>query len=179
MWSTCFIFWPAIFTVIFTFRRFLRLQQSTSCFQISSDYASLSLCQYSGNPYVFHILNMCDYFNPCFEQSNNYTYWVTCLVSFFRILIANGVNVTLTTWCTSYFRSGSLPVQRVEVKVTTSSCFNARSAWLNLPPRVQGSDCSSTFKVFWTKIRPRCLLMQTRFVWNLLDKRHLWCRIWS
>ena len=85
----------------------ISLQLSTSCYQISFDYASLSLCQNSGNPYVFHILNMCDYFNRCFEQSNNYKYWVTRLVSFFRILIANGVSVTSTTRCTSYFRSGS------------------------------------------------------------------------
>ena len=107
-------------------------KSSTFCFQIFFDYASLSLCQNSGNPYVFHILNMCDYFNRCFEQSNNYKYWVTRLVSFFRILIANGVSVTLTTRCTSYFRSGSLPKQRVEVKVTTSSYFNARSAYNNI-----------------------------------------------
>ena len=84
-------------------------KSSTFCFQISFDYASLSLCQNSGNRYVFHILNMCDYFNRCFEQSNNYKYWVTRLVSFFRILIANGVSVTLTARCTSYFRSGGLP----------------------------------------------------------------------
>ena len=108
VWSTCFIFWPAIFTVIFTFRRFLyNYKSSTSCFQISFDYASLSLYQCSANPYVFQILNMCDYFNRCFEQSNNYKYWGTPLVSFFPILIANGVSVTLTTRCTSYFRSGS------------------------------------------------------------------------
>ena len=38
-----------------------------------------------------------------------------------------------------------------------------------IPPRVHGSDCSSTFKVFWTKVRPRCFLVQARFAWNLLD----------
>ena len=107
-------------------------KSSTSCFQISFDCASLSLCQCSTNPYVLQILNMCDYFNRCVEQSNKCTCWVTRLVSFFRILIANRVSVTLTTRCTSYFRLGSLPKQRVEVKVTTSSYFNARSAYNNV-----------------------------------------------
>ena len=93
-------------------------KSSTSCFQISFDYASLSLCQCSANPYFLQILNMCDYFNRCIEQSNKYTCWVTCLVSFFRILIANGVSVTLTTRCTSYFRSGSQLRYRSPPQVT-------------------------------------------------------------
>ena len=108
VWSTCFIFWPAIFTVIFTFRRFL-YNCPLPVFRFPSMTHPYWLCQCSANPYVLQILNMCDYFNRCVEQSNKYTCWVTRLVSFFRILIANGVSVTLTARCTSYFRSGSLP----------------------------------------------------------------------
>ena len=127
VWSTCFIFWHDMCNIYsYIYIPPISLQLSTSCFQIFFDYASLSLCQCSANPYLFHILNMCDYLTVALNRVINYTYRVTRLVTFSQLLSYPDYK-----WCK---RDVNNPMYFLfPLGKSSSTKSYARSAWLNLP----------------------------------------------